>query len=54
MSFLKTYLKVLSVLLIIFGLLGVVIYLTIKISPIFLIVGIPAIAAIPIAMVEAK
>lgn len=54
MSFLKTYLKILSVLLILFALLGLLIYLTVKVSPVFLIVGIPAIAAIPIAMVEAK
>ena len=54
MSFLKTYLKVLSILLVIFALMGLLIFLTITISPIFLLVGIPAIAAIPVAMVEAK
>jgi hypothetical protein len=54
MSFLKTYLKVLSILLVITFTIAILLFLGITNHPIIFFFGVVAIAAIPVAMVETK
>lgn len=52
MKFLKIYLKVLSILLIVFFLIGITAFLCAQVSPVVLIIMIPVILAIPLAYGE--